>query len=86
MVNIIMQFLKDLRIALKKNAPYKINYYSSAEPIEEPVYYYQYEKLQHDGGISISTRYLSDASAKHYEYTEVNGWYKIESSRRQWEH
>ena len=48
----------------------------------EDVYYYIWEKLKMDGGISISNP-ISDNHAESFGYTS-DGWRKIESSKRTW--
>ena len=47
------------------------------------VYYYIWEKLKVDGGISISNP-ISDNHAESFGYTS-DGWRKIESSKRIWD-
>ena len=52
--------------------------------VVEEVFYYQYEKL-HAGRID-DTCHVSEDRANRSNYTEANGWFKIESSKRTWEH
>ena len=62
-----------------------IKYYLTSKPdVVEPVYYYQYEKKYDIGTIEVSTAYYPDDKAIGYKYTEENGWFKIESSKREW--
>ena len=55
--------------------------------VVEPVYYYQYEKISdsNNGCISISD-YMTDNFAIANCFTSVDGWFKIESSKREWGH
>ena len=52
--------------------------------VVEPVYYYQYEKLFGDS-IQI-TRHINYLAVAQDNLTEDRGWFKIESSKREWEH
>ena len=52
--------------------------------IVEPRYYYQYEKLCREC-ITIS-EYLSETQALKENFLESSGWFKIEASKREWEH
>ena len=62
-----------------------IKYYLTSKPdVVEPTYYYQYECLT-DGKITVSN-YYSDYFGKLGHMTEANGWFKIESSKREWGH
>jgi len=60
-----------IRYGLDKGHKYRIR-------PDEPVYYWQYEKLKLDGEIA-STNYMSDEHAKRFGY-EASGWRKIEST------
>ena len=62
-----------------------IKYYLTSKPdIVEKVYYYQYEEK--DGGYIATSAHYSDKLAKLNKLTEANGWFKIESSKREWGH
>ena len=59
--------------------------YSIGKPdVVEETFYYQYEKL-HAGRID-DTCHVSEDRANRSNYTEANGWFKVESSKRKWEH
>lgn len=79
--------------AKKKSTSFKVwdgnkfvNYTFSkgAKPIKEEVFFYNYEKLE-DGEIMI-TNPMSKEYAETYDFTEENDWYRIESTKRKWEH
>ena len=61
--------------------------WNSAEPIpEKPVYYYQYERINNLGKIILSN-FMTDETAKATILDcNVNTWYRIEASKRTWEH
>ena len=60
--------------------------WTKVEPIpEEPTYYYQWESISNSGVISLS-KYITDSFAILYDYTETYGWYRIDSSKRTWNH
>lgn len=59
--------------------------FNSVEEIVEPEYYYKYERLTDDDFI-VTSSYVTVKVAEQCEYTEENGWYKIESSKRTWGH
>ena len=64
---------------------YALSKYRIKPDVVEPTYYYQYEKL--DAGEICTLRHVSDTVArKELHCTEANGWFKIESSKRTWEH
>jgi len=62
-----------------------VSAFKYARPLKKEVYYYQYEKLYASGYIS-ETVSITEEHAKDKGYTEENGWYKIESSKRTWGH
>ena len=52
---------------------------------EDPVYYYRWEYKSPDNVISLS-HYMTIEYAKAQGYSEKDGWYRIDSSKRTWEH
>ena len=73
--------IKDFNPSYREN----IKYYLTSKPdVVEPVYYYQYEKRSRH---SIDTSdHIEEQDSAHMGFTEANGWYKIESSKREWGH
>ena len=70
---------------LGSDARYTIEYYRIKPDVVEETFYYQYEKL--DAGKIYASRHVSDyVATKELHYTEKRGWFKIESSKRIWEH
>lgn len=68
-----------------ENIGFKVENYRIKPDVAEVIYYYQYETLTKNKVIIISY-YVTEEYAKHLNYIEANGWYKIESSKRTWEH
>ena len=55
--------------------------------VVEPTYYYKYEMLERKKERIVTTiEHLSDKRANIEGMTEANGWFKIESSKREWRH
>jgi hypothetical protein len=74
----------DGRFTTKKNPTWRIDATYRIKP--EPTYYYQYETIVANGVIKQTTLYMTDEYAERLDYTETNGWFKIESSKREWKH
>ena len=51
---------------------------------DEPTYYYKWERLNNDGSISLSA-YASDEYSEKYDF-KLNGYIRIDSSKRTWDH
>ena len=51
---------------------------------DEPAYYYRWEKLLRDT-IQIST-FMNDEYAKLNNFSEEDGWHRLEDTKRTWEH
>jgi len=69
----------------KEGRNFKVISWDYMEPIIGPTYYYQYEKLEESECI-LTTEWMTEEYAKGHEYTELNGWYKVERGKREWSH
>ena len=76
--------IKDFNPSYREDIKY---YFTSKPDVVEPTYYYQYEKVldSNNGCISISD-YMTDNFAIANCFSSVDGWFKIESSKREWGH
>ncbi len=51
---------------------------------DDPVYYWQWEKLDREDGCIMVTSPYTDERANYHGYQVNDGWRKIESSKRTW--
>jgi len=63
-----------------------ISLFKYARPVKEERFYYQYEHLSNSKKRIVISEYMTDKTAKEEGYTKEKGWYKIENSKRIWEH
>ncbi len=52
---------------------------------DDPVYYWQWEKLDKDTGGIMITEHYTDKKANYHGYQVNSGWRKIENSKRIWD-